>query len=366
MRGYTKEELCLIWLDSFSGLEYKNKQTLITLAQGKLDATEIVSKGKDYILSNLSPAVYTTLKGALNVEYINLVLDSLQRKGVKVITCVSEGYPESLKNITMPPLVLYVMGNEKLLKESNAFAIVGSRKSLPLSVGIAQTYTKDLISAGFTIVTGIAQGIDETVLKTALDCKGKVISVIAGGFENVYPKTNLKLMQKVAKNGLVISEHSPETLSMPYMFPIRNRIFAGLSRGVLIISGAKKSGTLWTAEYAIEYGKDVFAIPYNVGISSGEGCNALIKQGAILTDSPSDITDYYGIEIQSKSNEELSPEQKAVMKILSDGEKHVEQISALLNKRAFEIMPILSVMEIKGLILKSGNVYQLKRSYSEE
>lgn len=365
MNGYTKRELCLIWLDSFIGLEYKHKQTLINIAGQSLDAKSIVEKGKDYILNSLSANVYSTLKNSLNVEYMQSVLTNLEKSGVRVLTIYSDGYPESLKNTKIPPLALYAKGNLELLKEKNLFAIVGSRKSLPLSLGITKDYTESLIKAGVVPVTGIAEGVDETVIKTSLANGGKVISVIAGGFNNVYPKANLKLVEEVAKNGLVLSESTLEVAPMPYMFPVRNRIFAGLSKGVLVVSAGKKSGTLWTAEYALEYGKDVFAIPYSVGVASGEGCNNLIKQGATLTDNPQDIINFYGLQTKQQKMQ-FTQEEKSIIDVLSNGELHINQISATLHKRAFEITPLLSVMEIKGYIIKSGNVYQLTRSYSED
>ena len=130
----------------------------------------------------------------------------------------------------------------------------------------------------------------------------------------------------------------------------------------MIVSAGKKSGTLWTADYAIEYGKDVFAIPYSIGIACGEGCNALIKQGAYLTDSPEDILKFYKIETPKKQEVELSEEEKEIVNLLSQGELHVEKICAGLKKRIFEITPLLSVMEIKGIIAKNGNLYQLTQT----
>lgn len=362
---YTREELCLIWLDSFSGLEYKHKNTLIALAEKELNAKSLVEKGKDYLLTSLDAKVYSTLNSALTNDYMNYVLAELEKQGIRCVTIKSKEYPQSLRNIKCPPLVLYAKGNVGLLNEK-LFCIVGSRKSLPLSLALTKDYASALIDANFTLVTGIAQGVDETVLKSVLEKGGKAISVITGGFNNVYPKTNVSLLEKVAKEGLVLSEYPPTVAPMPFMFPVRNRIFAGLSNGVLIVSAGRKSGTLWTADYAVEYGKDVFAIPYSVGIASGEGCNNLIKQGAILTDTPIDILNYYGIEEKQTQSHEFSLEEKEILKILSNGEMHVEKISANLNKRTYEITPILSVLEIKGVVIKEGNIYQLARNYSEE
>lgn len=366
MQGYERKELSLIWLDSFSELDYKHKQILIELAGEDFDAKSLVEKCKEYIIAEISAEVYSTLKNSLTVEYIQSVVGELNQKGIRAITCNSKDYPESLINIDHPPLVLYVKGDASLLNSNNLFAVVGSRKSLPVSVGIAKDYVEQLVSASFVMVTGIAEGVDECVIKTTLEKGGKVISVVAGGLDNVYPKTNQKLLDRVAESGLAVSEYPPKTAVMPYMFPIRNRIFAGLSKGVLIVSAGKKSGTLWTANYALEYGKDVFAIPYSIGVSSGEGCNALIKEGANLTDTPNDILEFYGVHNEEKTKIEFTEQERQIINVLSQGEKHINQICSETGKRAFELTPLLSAMEINGYLIKNGNTYQLTRNYSED
>lgn len=366
MKKYDNSELCLIWLDSFIGLEYKHKQAVYSMINGKADIKELLVKGKDYIISNIGDKEYSTLLNSANPEYLKFVLDQLDRKDIVAITIESEDYPESLINTPIPPLVLYCKGDVKLLKGNN-FSIVGSRRSLPLSINLAKSYSEALIKNGFNLVTGIAEGVDSAVLETAVKCGGKAISVIAGGFDNIYPQSNASLLEKVVESGLVISEYPPEIAPKPFHFPIRNRIIAGLSRGTLIVSGARKSGTLYTAEYAEEYGKDLFAIPYSVGFVSGEGCNDLIKRGAILTDNPKDILEYYGIESSEQKRIEFTPEQKQIINELRDGEMHVEKLCKALNKRVFEITPVLSILEINKIVVKSGtNVYGLARTDLEE
>lgn len=361
---YTKQELCLIWLDSFLGLEYKHKKELYNYIDGKSDIKSLVLSMRDYIVCAVGENEFNTIYSSANQTYLDYVLDELDKKDIVAITIYSKDYPETLKQISHPPLVLYAKGDVRLLKEKS-FSVVGSRKSLPLSIKLAESYCETFVKAGFILVTGVAEGIDSTVLQTALNNKGKMISVIAGGFDNIYPKSNCELLEKVIKDGLAISEYPPSTVSKPYHFPIRNRIIAALSVGTLIVSGGIKSGTLYTAEYALDYGKDLFAIPYSVGIASGAGCNELIKRGAILTDTPKDVLDYYGIEEKTEQTV-LTSEEKEIVNILRDGEKHIEKISAQLSKRAFEITPLLSILELKGVVVKSGNVYGLITSNSEE
>ena len=360
MKKYTTEELCLLWLDSFIGLEYKHKAELYNLINGKPKIAEVLEKGKDYIVSNMGVKDYEIIKNSANDVYLRYVLDGLKRRKVTALTIDSKEYPNILKQTPVPPLVLYYKGNVSLLKE-NLFGIVGSRKCLPIARKTTEEYTKTLIKSGFTPVTGTAEGKDETVLKTAIANGGKVVSVLAGGFDHVYPASNIDLLDKVCENGLVITEHTPETVTKPYFFPVRNRIIAGLSKGVLVVSASIKSGSIYTAEYAEEYGRDLFAVPYGVGVPTGAGCNELIKRGARLTDIPEDILEYYGIE-STVEKIALSGTENEIVQALSNGNLHVENICEMLNKPVYELSPILSAMEIKGLIIKTGvNVYGLTR-----
>ncbi|MBO5714124.1 MAG: DNA-processing protein DprA [Clostridia bacterium] len=168
------------------------------------------------------------------------------------------------------------------------------------------------------------------------------------------------LIEKVIENGLVITEHLPETKAKPYFFPVRNRIIAGLSQGVLVASGGTKSGTLYTAEYAEEYGRHLFAIPYTPNIESGSGCNMLIKQGAILAESSQDILEFFG-KNTSKEKVVLTNEQQLIVDAIKNGNNHVEQIAKQLNVAVYQLLPLLSELEIKGVIVKNGtNLYGLQ------
>lgn len=362
---YDNGELCLIWLDSFLGLEYKHKQELFKMIGGKADIKELLVKGKSYIAENIGENEYNTLVNSANANYLDYVLSALERKGIVAVTITSKDYPDTLKNTPIPPLVLYCKGDIKLLK-CDIFGIVGSRKNLPSTLAVAKRYADELSASGLTLITGIAEGVDATVISTAVENGRSAISVIGGGFDHLYPKSNQDLLEKLVLNGLAISEYPPDTVPKPFHFPVRNRIIAALSKGVLIVSGAMKSGTQYTAEYAEEYGKDLFAIPYGVGVAQGAGCNDLIKRGAMLTDDPKDVLDFYGL-VKERKKIELNESEKAIVSVLKDGEKHTEKICAALGKRVFEITPVLSMLEMKGVISKNGvNVYGICRNDLEE
>jgi DNA processing protein len=359
---YTNEELCLIFLDSFLGLEYKHKIELFKLINGKTQIKSVIEQEKERIIELVGEKEYSTILNSANAEYFKYIVDGLEKKGIIAVTIKSTAYPKFLSQTEIPPIVLYAKGDISLLNNKDNFAMVGSRKNLPLSISIAENFASAIIQAGMTPVTGIAEGVDVAVLKTALDKNAKAISVIAGGLDNVYPKSHVEIVEKIAKNGLVVSEYPPETVPMRFHFPVRNRIISALSKGVLIVSGGIKSGTMYTAEYAEEYGKDLFAVPYSPGVVSGAGCNELIKKGAILADSPEDILSFYGVEKKEEIKFDFNQREKEIIRALTNGELHVEKLASELGKRVFEIAPDLSMLEIKGVLVKSGNVYGLTRN----
>lgn len=352
---YNEKELCLIWLDSFMGLEYKHKEKLYHSLGEVKGIKNFIKNSEEYIKKEIGGNNYLTLLNSANKEYLDFVLSPLEKNGVTAITIDSKDYPTELLSTDIPPLVLYAKGNLELLKDEK-FSIVGSRRSISLSIKLAEKFASELVDAGLTLVTGIAEGIDKEVILAGLK-KGKIISVIAGGFNKLYPSSHTSLFEEICEKGLVLSEHPLDITPQPYFFPARNRIIAGLSKGTLIVSAGRKSGTKYTATFAEEYGRDLFAIPYSVGITSGEGCNELIKLGAHLVDTPEDILGFYGLE---KKSEEifLSEDEKSVIDALKEGSLHVEKISIITGKKPFMLMPILSALEIKGVIAKVGsNVY---------
>ncbi len=352
---YNEKELCLIWLDSFIGLEYKHKSSLYNSLGEVKGIKTFIEQNAEYIKREIGENNYKTLVNSANGDYLDFVLSPLEKNGVVAITIDSEYYPSQLLSTDIPPLVLYAKGNLDLLKDEK-FSIVGSRKSLPISIKTAEKFAESLVGAGLTLVTGIAEGIDKAVILEGLK-SGKIISVIAGGFNKIYPASHVGLFEEISEKGLALSEHPLDVNPQPYFFPARNRIIAGLSKGTLIVSGGTKSGTKYTATFAEEYGRDLFAIPYNVGVTSGAGCNELIKMGAHLADCPEDILSFYGLD----GNEEevsLTQEEKEVIKALDNGSLHIEKISIITGKKPFELTAILSALEIKGLVVKVGsNVY---------
>ena len=348
---YTNGELCLIWLDSFLGLEYKNKKEIYKFITEKSNLKQLILDNKDVFVNLLGNEKYNLMVNSANKEYLDFVLNGLEKEEVRAITIVSKNYPQSLLNTETPPLVLYAKGNINLLS-TPCFTVVGSRKTLTQALAQTEKFVTEL-SKHFTIVTGNADGVDNKVLTTCLENNFNVITVLAGGINNIYPKTSVNLVEKVAKTGLVLTEFFQVPSIQPFNFPIRNRILAGLSKGILITSAGKKSGAIYTADYALEYGKEVFAFPYSIGVPSGEGCNDIIKRGGILADSVTDILSFYNFESKT-INIQLTESEKLVVDAINNGFTHIEQISKELNIGITQLTTVLAMLEINGVVCKTG------------
>lgn len=347
---YTREEENLIILCSFNELTYKTRYKLL---DGLEKAEPDFEKFRDALIKNYGDGVYNKVeKNFKDADYRKKILFALNEKGVTCVTFFSAGYPGLLKQTDYPPLVLYCKGNLKLLG-TRCFSIVGSRRT-PNPVMEMCRKTAGELSKHFTVVSGMADGGDSAAIEGALP-SGNVISVLAYGFDFFYPAINEQLIKKVEQNGLLITEFTPSTSPKGYLFPIRNRIIAGLSEGTLVVSAGAKSGALITAEYADEYSRHVFAFPYGPGAAAGAGCNGLIKNGAYLADCVEDILGIFGIDYSEKESVSLTDGEREILDLISNsGEAFVGDLAAKLNKMPYELIPVLSSLEIKGKIARLG------------
>ncbi|WP_413700862.1 DNA-processing protein DprA [Psychromonas sp. KJ10-10] len=211
----------------------------------------------------------------------------------KHIICFDDSrYPALLKEISNPPLLLYLHGDYRLLN-SPQIALVGSRNCTPYGQEKSYQFVAELAKAGFTVTSGLALGIDGYAHQGALDNHGKTIAVLGTGLNNIYPKRHMKLAQWVSEEGLLISEFWPNTAPIPSNFPRRNRIISGLSLGLLVVEASKRSGSLITARYATEQNRELFALPGSIDNSQACGCHQLIQQGAKLVTNINDIAEEF-------------------------------------------------------------------------
>jgi DNA processing protein len=220
---------------------------------------------------------------------VDKLLSEYSSQNIHLITIFDDNYPERLKTIYQPPWVLFAKGDMSLLNYQQSLAVVGSRKASEYGLKAIEYLFSELVEKGIMIVSGLAQGIDAHAHKTAIRLGGRTTGVIAGGFSNIYPKENIKLAEYMMEKQLVISEYPPSTPPQKWHFPMRNRIISGLSMGTLVIEARKKSGSLITAEFALNEGREVFAVPGSILTPNSDGVHDLIQQGAKLIRNPQDI-----------------------------------------------------------------------------
>lgn len=289
----------------------------------------------------------------------------IAKKKVKVLTIDDEEFPSELKNISDAPIILYVAGELPQMFPLS-IGIVGSRRASHYGLRVARKFGERLADMGATVISGMARGIDTSAHQGALAGNGKTVAVLGCGLEHVYPPENKKLMQEIINTGAVISEFSMEAPPISYNFPRRNRIVSGLSFGVIVVEAAQRSGALITADFALEQGREVYAVPGPVDSSSSKGVNDLIKQGARLIagidEVIADIHPHLVRSVQREKmlqendeddfpfREELSKDENRIYKCVSDQPIHVDQLVVQTNIGVSALAPILMKLELKQLI----------------
>lgn len=226
-----------------------------------------------------------------SIQFENIYKQILEyeKNDIKVITIFDQNYPSLLKEIYQPPWVLFVKGDVSLLDKQPKLAVVGSRQATQYGKNAIRLMFPPLVEKGLVIVSGLANGIDTLAHECAIKNGGNTIAVIAGGLYHIYPKENAVLASEMMKTQLVISEYPPDTKPLRWHFPARNRIISGMSNGTFIIEAKRKSGSLITANYAVNEGREVFSLPGSIFNPNSLGTNDLIKQGAKLVMSSEDI-----------------------------------------------------------------------------
>lgn len=278
---------------------------------------------------------------------------------VKLCAITDKDYPPLLREIDSPPPVFYYRGN--LQSAAERLAIVGTRHNTGYGERAAHEISSELAEAGFTIVSGAATGIDTFAHRGALKF-GRTVAVLGYGITQV-PRDKKILLDKIAENGLVMTEFAPSIKPHAGTFPTRNRIIAGLSRGVIVIEAGKKSGALITSTYAGNFGRDVFAVPGNVFYEKSYGCNELIRDGAILVKNARDILEFYNIDAEKISSKAepaaLDPAEEKILNLIPAGDFiTLDEILAEIDDLApEEIAQIVLNLELKNFIVESGGRY---------
>ena len=285
-------------------------------------------------------------------------MERAEKAGVRLIARVDEEYPKNLLEIHDPPLALYVRGNLES-RDKHAIAIVGTRRATHYGLDCAGTLASQLAQAGFTIVSGLAEGIDAAAHRGALQAKGRTLAVIGSGLDRLYPTSNKELAEMIAKQGAVISEFSFGREPDRRTFPIRNRVVSGLSMGVLVVEADQKSGAMITANQALEQGRSVFAVPGRIDNPAARGANDLIKNGAKLVTSANDVLREYeflfGAAINAAAGDrrpkpKLSDDETRLVSLLEPGEKDVDSLIRESGLKAGLVGSLLIGLEMKHLV----------------
>lgn len=284
-------------------------------------------------------------------------IGKIEAKGLKIIDWEHELYPEQLKEIHAPPVALYVWG-DLTPADQHALAVVGTRRMTHYGRESAKQITFQLAHAGYTIVSGLAAGIDTIAHEAALAANGRTIAVLGSGFAKIYPPENQKLAAKVAESGAVVSQFPFDITTDPRLFPIRNQTVSGMSHGVIVIEGNKKSGSMITAKAAVEQNRLVFALPGPIDRQTSGGPNSLIQDGAKLITSASDVVQDLPLSMPVTASEpeptelnveNLPPEDFAVYTALSDRPTGIDEIAAHSELPPHRVSTALLRLEMKGL-----------------
>jgi DNA processing protein len=293
------------------------------------------------------------------------IFEELEREGITTISLGEAAYPKLLGEIADPPHTLFVRGSLQPLEVRPAVAIVGTRRATQYGILAAEKITGELAAAGVVIVSGLALGIDGTTHRAAIAAKTPTIAVLGSGVNTrtITPVTHQKLAEEIiASGGAVISEYPPGFAPTHYSFPARNRIIAGLSRGTLVVEAPEESGALITARAALDYNREVFAVPQPITNINGRGCNKLIQQGAQLVTNGHEILDTLNIQdltslpLQKPRPLPESPTEARILECLSNEPQHIDIIIQKSGLESRTVNGTLVVMEMKGQIKNVGGM----------
>lgn len=307
-------------------------------------------------IGELTADIITSGKNEEQLNFFEKEITKIQKSNIDIITLYDKEYPANLRNIYSAPTIFYKRGN-LISADSLSIAIVGSRNATTYGLKIAYDLAKALANRGITIVSGLARGIDTQAHKGALDGGGRTIAVLGCGLDVIYPPENKKLYNDITDRGAVISEFPLGTIPDARNFPQRNRIISGIAKGTVIVEANKKSGSLITADFALEQNREVFAVPGSIYSRFSEGTNNLIKDGAKVVTCVEDILEELKItyidgneKFDESIAEKLSGEENQVYQIMSYEPLHLENLALKTGFPISRVNTIITMLELKGII----------------
>ena len=287
-------------------------------------------------------------------------VNKIEKCGAWIMSQWHADYPKLLKNINDPPICLFGKGDRNSIDFINdtCVGIVGARKNTAYGQYVAEELGKAFASAGLVIVSGMATGIDTISHKAAIEKQARTIAVLGTGIDIVYPSENKELHDQILKEyGIIISEYPPGFGTNPGMFVLRNRIIVGLSKAIVVVEGGKHSGTLTTARYAAENGRDVYAVPGPITSEMSVGPHILLREGARVLSSAQELLRDFGLnqefEMVTQKPTDLTGEEKKVYSLLSIKKHYADEVAKKIALDVTETLSILSLLEVRGIIAKN-------------
>lgn len=363
--------IAIKWLMSIKGIGRKSTIKILEevndfqlVALGTYEALKSVEKCFTKPVRGILP--YRDIEKFKTVYYDNLCRDE-NTEGTGIVTYWDEGYPQMLKELHDPPVILYYKGNQKLLTtEIQKVAIVGTRVPSEYGRKYGNQISQRLSDLGYAVVSGMAMGVDAVAHKGAIDGGKASIGVLGCGLDQIYPKQNEKIYKQIVEKGLLISEYEKGTMPHPIHFPERNRIIAGLSEACIVIEAAKKSGSLITAEMALDLGRDVYAMPGPIYSTKSIGCHELIKNGAIPIVSVADLEfdfsqkdERFGLPRPMDNLKPQNPHHPIVKYLERKGEATLEEIISELKLFVPDALEELDLLVVENQVQMKGFLYHL-------
>ncbi len=367
MLTYTHEEQCRLWLQSAQSLSWRTREALLSYFGS---AEQIFDRMGPNVQMMAGDKAYAELLQMKNAGPEALV-DRLHRANAEIVFCGQAGYPALLGEIKDPPHALFIRGTPA--KDEISVAIVGSRRDTRYGRSQAFSIARDLAAAGVTVVSGLARGIDTAAHEGALAGGGRTVAVLGNGIDRVYPEENTRLAQSIAEHGgAVVSEFPLGSEPLSHHFPIRNRIISGISAALLLIEGNAHSGTMITAGYAAEQGREVFALPGMVDVPGSIAPLRLLREGANLCTCARDILEdmrWLQKEPQPKAEtanpqlpDDLNEAQRKIAALLEREEMRFEELTERTGLSPDQLSGELTMMELDGIVeARAGRAYALKR-----
>ena len=348
-------------LDAFGGLKEAWAATSADLTAAGLDRRVVAS------VSHLRPRLDPDAE-----------MDRLESQGIQVLTWDDAGYPPMLKEIYDPPPVLYVKG-ELRPEDERAVAVVGTRGATAYGREACAALVRDLASSGVTIVSGLARGIDGIAHRVALEVRGRTIGVMGSGLDIVYPREHAGLAGEIVESGALVGEYPLGVRPRPQNFPRRNRIISGLALGVLVVEASETSGAMWTVRWALDQGREVFAVPGSIFSPVSRGVNRLVQDGAKLVLSHTDVLEelnlsalghgaayqqempgFLGPGTRDRGQGARSEEQDALLSFIGHEPVHIDEVCRSAGVAIASVSSTLAILEIQGVVKQVGAMHYVR------